>query len=143
LAKISDGDRVRHRMGDLGYFDDMGRVWFCGRKSQRVQTAAGEMYTVPCESIFNTHPDVYRTALVGIGEPGAQLPVLCVELEPGVPSSENDRIRGELIELGKNFDHTRSIGEILFHPGFPVDIRHNAKIGRSKLAEWSVSRVAR
>ena len=28
-----------HRMGDLGYLDEQGRLWFCGRKSHRVVTA--------------------------------------------------------------------------------------------------------
>jgi hypothetical protein len=26
---------------------------------------------------------------------------------------------------------------VLMHPAFPVDIRHNAKIGREKLAVWA------
>ena len=34
-------------------------------------------------------------------------------------------------------DHTREIAHILFHPAFPVDVRHNAKIFREKLAEWA------
>ncbi len=40
LAKIADPihDRFYHRMGDLGYVDASGRIWFCGRKSQRVVT---------------------------------------------------------------------------------------------------------
>jgi len=141
LAKIADEDGVRHRMGDLGYLDDLGRMWFCGRKSQRVRTEGGDMYTVPCESVFNTHPEVYRTALVGVGEAGAQRPVLCVELEPNTAASEHDRIRKELLEIGASFDHTREIETVLFHPGFPVDIRHNAKIGRSALAAWSEPKV--
>jgi acyl-CoA synthetase (AMP-forming)/AMP-acid ligase II len=143
FAKISDGDRVRHRMGDLGYLDDRGRLWFCGRKSQRVQTADGTLYTDPCEAVFDTHPEVFRSALVGVGEAGRQLPVICVELEPGVGSSEQRRIRGELLELGASFEHTSGIREVLFHSSFPVDIRHNAKIGRSTLAEWAATRVTR
>src|SRR5262249_4116845 len=73
LSKIgdTDGDAFWHRMGDLGYLDPQGRVWFCGRKSQRVQTAAGTLFTIPCEGVFNEHPAVFRTALVGVGEPGA------------------------------------------------------------------------
>lgn len=141
LAKIGDGGSVRHRMGDLGYFDERGRLWFCGRKSQRVRTVDGTLHTVPCESIFNTHPEVFRTALVGVGKTGEQIPVICVELEDSVPSSQQARVRAELLELGSRFDHTESIHEVLFHPSFPVDIRHNAKIGRSKLAEWAASRV--
>ena len=143
LGKIKDGEAVRHRMGDLGYFDDRGRLWFCGRKSQRVRCADATHYTVPCESVFNTHPEVYRTALVGVGEPGEQIPVLCVELEPGVGKSEQDRIRRELLELGNGFDHTKPVRTVLFHPGFPVDIRHNVKIGRSELARWATPRIAR
>ena len=53
-------------MGDLGYLDGDGRLWFCGRKSHRVETAAGTLFTIPCEAVFNAHPDVYRTALVGV-----------------------------------------------------------------------------
>jgi acyl-CoA synthetase (AMP-forming)/AMP-acid ligase II len=141
LAKITDGEGVRHRMGDLGYFDDQDRLWFCGRKSQRVRTADGTLFTVPCESVFNTHQEVFRTALVGVGEAGSELPVLCVELEGGVDRGQHDRIRTELLELGSGFEHTRGIRTVLFHPAFPVDIRHNAKIGRGQLAVWAAPKV--
>jgi acyl-CoA synthetase (AMP-forming)/AMP-acid ligase II len=142
LAKITDDDEVRHRMGDVGYFDDTGRLWFCGRKSQRVDTAAGTLFTVLCESVFNTHPEVFRTALVAVGEVGAAKPVLCVELEKGVRRSQHDRIRAELLDLGSGFEHTRAIRTVLFHAGFPVDIRHNAKIGRGALALWAAPRTS-
>jgi acyl-CoA synthetase (AMP-forming)/AMP-acid ligase II len=143
LAKLADGEAVRHRMGDLGYFDDGGRLWFCGRKSQRVRAAEGTLFTVPCESVFNAHPEVFRTALVGLGEVGEQLPVLCVELEPGVARSEHGRIQTELLDLGAEFEHTKKIRTVLFHPAFPVDIRHNAKIGRGALAAWAAPKVKR
>jgi len=141
LAKIADGNAVRHRMGDLGYFDDRGRLWFCGRKSQRVRTAEGTLFTVPCESVFNTHPEVFRTALVGVGEEGAEVPVLCVELEGSVGRAQHDRIRTELLDLGAGLEHTKGIRTVLFHPAFPVDIRHNAKIGRGELAAWAAPKV--
>jgi len=142
LAKIADGDAVRHRMGDLGFFDEQGRLWFCGRKSQRVKSDSGTLFTVPCESVFNTHPEVFRTALVGVGEEGAEMPVICVELEPGVGRSRHEGIRSELLDLGAGFEHTKSIRTVLFHHAFPVDIRHNAKIGRGALAAWAAPRVA-
>jgi len=141
LAKIADGGAVRHRMGDLGYFDEQGRLWFCGRKSQRVRAAEGTLFTVPCESVFNTHPEVFRTALVGVGEAGEELPVLCVELEKGVGRAQHERIRSELLDLGAGFEHTSGIRTMLFHPAFPVDIRHNAKIGRGALAAWAAPKV--
>ncbi|MBE9537050.1 MAG: AMP-binding protein [Proteobacteria bacterium] len=139
LAKIEDGSygSFFHRMGDLGYIDEVGRIWFCGRKSHRVGTAKGELYTVPCEAIFNTHRDVFRTALVGIGKPGKMEPVLCVETEKAVATSEHERIKKELLEIGRGYDITRNIRSILFHPAFPVDIRHNAKIFREKLSVWA------
>jgi acyl-CoA synthetase (AMP-forming)/AMP-acid ligase II len=143
LAKIADpaGGGFFHRMGDLGGKDEKGRIWFCGRKSHRVVTATETLFTIPCEAVFNTHPDVFRTALVGIGEPGGQTPVLCVELEKG-RMVDREKVRQELLETGKAHIHTHGITTILFHPGFPVDIRHNAKIFREELARWAGRRLS-
>jgi acyl-CoA synthetase (AMP-forming)/AMP-acid ligase II len=145
LAKIAetlpDGStRIVHRMGDLGRFDAQGRLWFCGRKSHRVRTALGGLYTEQVEPVFNVHPDVRRTALVGIGAPGAQVPVLCVEMREGLPKSEHARVLDELRHLGQGHVHTARIEHFLVHPRFPVDIRHNAKIGREQLAVWAAKR---
>jgi len=140
-ASESISERIVHRMGDLGYFDDEGRLWFCGRKSQRVVTAGGTLCTEQVEPVFNTHPDVRRTALVGIGTWGEQVPVLYVELNPGIARREQARIVHELLHIGEGFVHTASIRRILFHDGFPVDIRHNAKIGREKLAAWAALQI--
>jgi acyl-CoA synthetase (AMP-forming)/AMP-acid ligase II len=141
LAKIARPDgTVYHRMGDVGYFDESGRLWFCGRKSQRVVTAERTFFTIRCEAVFNTHPSVYRTALVGVQRHGQQEPVLCVELEPAARAGE-ERIRRELLDIGARFHHAAAIKTILFHPAFPVDIRHNAKIFREKLAVWAAKRL--
>jgi acyl-CoA synthetase (AMP-forming)/AMP-acid ligase II len=143
LAKIPDPDGgVWHRMGDVGYRDAGGRVWFCGRKTHRVETAQGTLYTIPVEGVFNTHPRVFRTALVGLGAMGSQQPVLCVELEMKSNKTEQELIRRELIELGSRYLHTKQIRLILFHPAFPVDIRHNAKIFREKLAVWALEKLS-
>lgn len=139
---LADGSvRIVHRMGDLGYFDRDGRLWFCGRKSQRVVASRETLCTEQVEPVFNVHPDVRRTALVGIGERGAQRPVLCVELRKGVAKTERERIVDELRHIGEGFVHTAKVEDFLFHPGFPVDIRHNAKIGREKLAIWAAARI--
>ena len=142
LAKIPapEGD-VWHRMGDVGYRDTEGRVWFCGRKSHRVISSKKTLYTIPVEGVFNTHPEVFRTALVGIGRKGSQRPVLCVELEKKCGKGRQDQIRGELLQLGSRYPHTQPVKEILFHPAFPVDIRHNAKIFREKLAVWAEGKL--
>jgi len=139
-AKINSPGGIWHRMGDLGYLDEKGRLWFCGRKAHRVETAQGLMLPVCCESIFNQHPKVARTALVGIGEKGNQKPVLVVELLPEYANTGEDmrkRIVAELLVLGSNHEHTLPIKDIRFHPAFPVDVRHNAKIQRQELAKWA------
>jgi acyl-CoA synthetase (AMP-forming)/AMP-acid ligase II len=141
LAKIAHGAATRHRMGDVGYLDESGRLWFCGRKAHRVITATATFFTVPCEAIFNQHPQVFRSALVGVGEPGRHRPVLCVELERGPDHSHNTRLRDELLRIAGADPLTRDITTILFHPGFPVDARHNSKIGREKLAIWAAGQV--
>ncbi len=125
-------------MGDVGYFDADGQLWFCGRKTQRVETAAGPLYTEQVEPVFNTLPGVRRTALVGIGPAGAQVPVLCFELLPGSNVAEGV-IQPQLQAMARRHDHTAGITQFLRHPGFPVDIRHNAKIGREKLARWAAT----
>ena len=146
LAKIREtlpdgSDRVLHRMGDLGYFDEHGRLWFCGRKTQRVEAATGPLYTEQVEQVFNAHEQVRRSALVGVGAAGAQVPVLCIELEPGTEAAVQERIEAELLNLGQRHAVTADVQRVLFHPGFPVDIRHNAKIGREALARWAAPRL--
>jgi len=133
------GERVVHRMGDVGYFDEQGRLWFCGRKTQRVETVNGPLYTEQVEPVFNTHPDVKRTALVGVGLQGRQEPVLCYELHPHVAASRRAGIVEELRAIAGGHAHTAGIKRFLCHPAFPVDIRHNAKIGREKLAVWAAA----
>jgi olefin beta-lactone synthetase len=146
LAKIADPTKgaLYHRMGDLGYYDPQGRLWFCGRKAHRVETQQGTRFTIPCEAVFNTDPRIFRTALVGVrsnkyqsGLNGEMQAVLCVELEPAAIHFSHELIRAELRRLGSLHEHTRNIGTFLFHPGFPVDVRHNAKIFREKLALWA------
>lgn len=142
LAKIADpAGGFWHRMGDVGYRDARGRVWFCGRKSQRVVTPAGTLFTIPCEGVFNAHPAVLRTALVGVKRASGVEPVLCVERDPDGPRPSDADLTRDLLALGAAHAHTQAIRTILFHPAFPVDIRHNAKIFREQLAEWAAGRV--
>lgn len=172
LAKIrerlADGsERIVHRMGDLGYLDGLGRLWFCGRKSQRVVLATGStLCTEQIEPVFNTHPAVTRTALVAVpvaasqgvlelsqGDAGqlrqeadtaaGMAACLCVELRPGVDAGQWPEIRDALQTLANGRVHTAKVTHFLHYPGsFPVDIRHNAKIGREKLAQWAARQLA-
>ena len=145
LSKIQDKDRFWHRMGDVGWKDEKGRFWFCGRKTQRVVTDPDEepMFTVPCEAIFNRHSDVCRSALVGIGPKEYKKPVICIELKKGAPRSKwgREKIRRELMALAAENPLTGKINTILFHKSFPVDIRHNSKIFREQLTVWAEKKI--
>ncbi|NBS91833.1 hypothetical protein EBS67_17855 [bacterium] len=141
LAKILDADgQTLHRMGDLGYFDSEGRLWFCGRKSQRVSSANQLFHTVPIEGIFDSIPGVFRSALVGVGPVGLQLPVVCVEKEKGL-FSDQELLRN-LASRALLYPQTKDITKFLIHPSFPVDIRHNSKIKREELAVWAAGRLS-
>lgn len=146
LSKILEPDTgtVFHRLGDLGFMDDDGRLWYVGRKAHRVVTEKGTLFTIPCEAVFNKHPRVRRCALVGVPIKGSKFeqPVLCVQLKPHDRGRNKKKLIGELSELGRSFSMTRDIKVFLFPRRFPVDPRHNAKICREKLALWAVRRIS-
>lgn len=144
LHKVADGDRIWHRMGDVGYLDEHGRFWCCGRKSHRVLTTRGPMFTEPCEAIFNTHARVHRSALVGVGGENQQ-PVIVAEPWPEhAPKNAQQReeLESELLAVGKQSDVTKAIERVLIYPKrLPTDIRHNSKIFREQLAPWAAKQI--
>ncbi|MFP6671637.1 MAG: AMP-binding protein, partial [Pirellulaceae bacterium] len=138
--KVNDQGETWHRMGDVGYLDEEDRFWFCGRKAHRVRTPNGVMFTIPCETIFNQHPRVYRSALVGIGPADQQRPIMIVELWPDKQcGDDHDRqqLVQQLLTLAGSHHLTEPVQQVLIHPGLPVDIRHNSKIFREQLAVWA------
>ena len=140
LAKIEDENSFWHRMGDLGRLDEQNRLWFYGRKNQRVITETETLYTIPCESIFNQHPDVKRSALVGKGPKKKQQPIIIIEpsnAKRGGSPKARKKFAEELLKYGAALPMTKSIQRVLFHSNFPVDVRHNAKIYREKLSFWA------
>ena len=147
-AKMWDSatNSFRHRMGDLGYLDDQGRLWMCGRKAHRVDaTRKGQLvkryYSIPCERIFNTHPNVKRSALVGVKVANEIEPLICIELDQSLVCNKSQQLYQDLITIAEQFAQTQGIRRFLIHPDFPVDVRHNAKIFREKLAVWAQSQT--
>ncbi|HKL83721.1 MAG TPA: fatty acid CoA ligase family protein [Desulfobacter sp.] len=133
LTKIPDTDgKIWHRMGDLGWKDSKGRIWFCGRKAHRVETGKETLFTIPVEAIFNNHDKVYRSALTGVGPKNRQIPVVFVE--PFEKISDEKQFIRELFDLADKNPLTADIEYIFIEYKFPVDIRHNSKIFREKLA---------
>ncbi len=133
LSKIPDvNGAVWHRMGDLGWQDSKGRIWFCGRKNHRVTTGKETLFTIPVEAIFNNHEKVFRSALTGVGPKTNQLPVIFIE--PNTKIGNKRAFIQALLTLAKSNPLTADIQHIFIDNAFPVDIRHNSKIFREKLA---------
>lgn len=133
-----------HRLGDAGYLDASGRVWCCGRVSHRVVLASGALYPLLCEPLFDAHPQVRRSGLVGVKRGDVMTPVLCVELVNGATGGAAlARVRDELLAMAAGNPATAAIRHVLFHPKLPVDPRHNSKIERPALARWAADRALR
>ena len=133
LSKIPDSDgKIWHRMGDLAWMDSKGRIWFCGRKSHRVITLDETLFTIPVEAIFNNHENVFRSALAGAGPRNMQTPVIFIE--PYSKIKDKKAFIKELLVLAKSNPITVNIDHVFIEKDFPVDIRHNSKIFREKLA---------
>lgn len=146
LHKVDDAGDVWHRMGDVGYLDEQGRFWCCGRKSHRVQTASKTLFTEPCEAIFNNHKKIHRSALVGVGEQRGKTPVLVAEPWPEhrTKAAKADALIGELAEMAKANEITETVEEILIYPKrLPTDIRHNSKIFREQIAPWAAAKLGK
>ena len=142
-AKITDTDgQIVHRMGDVGYLDSSGMLWYCGRKSHRVESAQGPMFSECVEALFNKQRSVLRTALVGVqlatdAASNTQTPVILFQLQTPQTLTMN-QILQELKQIASADARTKNTQHFLHYPRpFPVDIRHNAKINRELLAMWA------
>lgn len=138
--KIPDPDGQWHRLGDAGYIDEKKRIWVCGRTSQRVKAAEGPVFSLLAEPIFDSHPLVERSGLVGIPQNGSETPVICVQLKPGHKETHQE-IRKSLLELAAQHRATQIVRHVLFIDKLPVDPRHNSKIERPALAKWAAKKL--
>jgi olefin beta-lactone synthetase len=142
LSKMSDGGSTWHRMGDVGYFDSEGRLFMCGRKSQRVETPFHTHFTVCVEEVFHRHPSVKRAALVGVGVRGRQIPVVLIEKHE-TSRLPDDVMLAQLQTLSSTTEATRDIRNLFVYPrAFPVDRRHNSKIVREALVQFATEAMA-
>lgn len=139
-AKIIQDQKLWHRMGDLGWIDEAGNLWFLGRKGHRVDAHNGTFYSIQMESIFNQHPKIKRTALVKLkSKNGTVFPGLVIERHDKETKMTEAFMR-ELLVLKDSTDFTKEIKQFFLHDNFPVDVRHNIKIDRTKLSSWAQER---
>jgi acyl-CoA synthetase (AMP-forming)/AMP-acid ligase II len=147
MHKIPAGETFWHRMGDVGYLDSDNRFWFCGRKTHRIQLTDKTLYSIPLEAIINQHPTVFRSALVGVKVDNKMAAVIVVQRWPrGQVNNEtqeftNAQLSQDILKLAANNPSTADIQYVLVKNKLPVDIRHNAKISREKVALWAQDRI--
>ena len=141
LAKIPDGDRVWHRMGDLGCIGPDGLLRFFGRRAEKVRTAQGDLYTEALEPAFRVHPKVARCALIGLGKQAPKVAALVVEPKEGhfpANTGERETFIESLRAQAADHPQAAAIQHVFFQRKLPVDVRHNAKIHRLQLSkEWT------
>ena len=142
-SKVIDGQRIWHRMGDSGYLDEAGNLYFCGRLSHAVVTDSGVFHSVPVERVFNVHPNVYRTALISTCA-GTEAAIAVEPYANAWPRGARAKraMAEELRAIGRRNPLTASITKFYFHRSFPVDARHNAKIFRDALSAWAATQHA-
>lgn len=132
---------IWHRMGDVGYLDDEGNLWFCGRKRHCAFDGETPYYSLQVEGVFNSMEGVLRTALVNVESKNAL--ELAIAVEPDTHMNKEVDLKGikaNILERSKLFNIP--IKHILLHDKpFPVDRRHNSKIEREKITVWANKKI--
>ncbi|MDP9996918.1 alpha/beta fold hydrolase [Pseudarthrobacter sulfonivorans] len=126
-----------HRTGDVGHFDAAGRLWVEGRLAHLV-TAPGSVVTpVGAEQAIEQLDDVGLAAVVGVGPAGTQAVVAVVETVPPVRRAgpAAPQLAGRVREAARQAGV--AVAAVLTVPSQPTDIRHNAKIDRTRLSRWA------
>ncbi len=60
-----------HHTGDIGRFDEMGFLWYAGRKSEKelIKPGGENVYPLEVEKVILQHPAVERTVVIGVPDP--------------------------------------------------------------------------
>ena len=119
-----------HRMGDEGYFDRAGNLWFCGRSAHVVQG----LYPIMCEGPFLTSPYVARAALVQLQTQGQSTVAMALQLSQEGLANQT-YVKTKLQALLESDSVNPGIKRLIYVTKMPLDVRHNLKIDRIKLAQ--------
>lgn len=124
-----------HRTGDVGHFDEEGRLWIEGRIGHVITTAHGPVTPVGMEHGVVAVDGVEQAAVVGVGPVGTQQVVVVLSPVGGVrrPGLADESLVDRVREIADPVD----VAAVLVAPSLPVDKRHNSKIDRSRIAEWA------
>ena len=137
----ADTPRGWHRTGDVGHFDEQGRLWVEGRLAHVLTCADGPVTPVAAEFVAQREARVPLAALVGVGPAGAQVPV-AVLLAPGPALGLADvdittRVRSAVREATG-----LELAAVLTMRSLPVDVRHRSKVDRTRIAREAADYLA-
>jgi len=140
-SKVKDGDHFWHKMGDLGFLDLEGRLWFFGRKAHKVRISnpPKNYYSIPTELVFNDHKAIKKTALIYLKQESSVTPALVIERfdrKTKLSGQELDEFKKELLDRALSHGNTKEIKCFFLHKKLPVDRRHNIKIDRQFLSSY-------
>ena len=138
-SKLTIDGKLWHKVGDVGTIDEEGRIWFWGRKNHVIQLGQTKLYPVPCQTVFNQHEKIKRTALIGPSIDGRIVPSIVIELHDG-STKLTESLLEDLLAIRDSFEHTKLIERFFVKKSFPVDVRHNIKIDNLALCEWAENR---
>lgn len=127
------GNRLWHRMGDTGYFDDQGAFWITGRTHAVIRHPSGLLHPLLVEqAAARTCPPDTPLAAVGIPGEGSFEKLVVVIQGTAI---DKEAVRQALEAEGFPAD------EILVnHDPLPTDPRHNQKIDYPRLREALMKR---
>ena len=123
-----------HRSGDVGRYDDQGRLWIEGRLVHTIATAHGVITPVAVEQRLRSIPGIVAAAVVGVGPVGTQQVVAVVVTDD---PRRRPTLAGESLSDTVRTAVDVDIAAVLIVPSLPVDKRHNSKIDRTRLAKWA------
>jgi olefin beta-lactone synthetase len=128
-----------HRTQDVGHLDNAGRLWIEGRLQHVATIPDGPVAPGGPEARIDALDQVSRSAVVGVGPRGTQAVVAVVEAAEGhgarpprpglAPTALARAVRAAAAPV--------PVAAVLVTDRVPVDIRHNSKIDRTRLAGWA------
>jgi olefin beta-lactone synthetase len=127
------GGKTWHRLGDMGYLDEAGRVYLVGRIHDAVEINGTEIHPLAVEPVVDALPFVARSGIVGVDEAGARRLVIAYQPRSarrrrGDRSQHQARIRAACGRIGVHPDRVLELAQV------PVDARHNGKVDHERLA---------